>query len=278
MNIIIFGSNGMLGNYIKSFLKEYNIISLTRKEYDIMELNTLSLEKLLNNYNINKNTIIINCAGVIPQRNNNNNTNNKKYILVNTLFPILLSNICKTYNSKFIHITTDCVFSGIKGLYKEKDEKDENNIYGITKNLGELCDGTIIRTSIIGEEINNKKSLLEWVIKQKGKIINGYNNHYWNGITCLELSKIIKKIIKTNNFWKGIRHIYSPNITSKYELVSIINEIYKLNITINKYNTEKTINKTLSTIYNTNQTFNIPNLKIQIQELYKYNITEIQII
>ena len=50
-----------------------------------------------------------------------------------------------------IHVTTDCVFSGKDGNYNENSIHDETNDYGISKSLGELCDTTIIRTSIIGE-------------------------------------------------------------------------------------------------------------------------------
>ena len=236
-SIILFGSNGMLGNYIYSYFKnKYKMISLIRKDYDIENLNIDSLELLLVSKKINNETLIINCAGVIPQRNNDNYN---KYIKVNTLFPIFLSNISEKYKSKFIHITTDCVFSGKKGNYTENDIKDETNIYGVSKSLGELFNGTIIRTSIIGEEKYNKKSLLEWIISKKNSKINGYSNHYWNGVTCLQLSEIINSIIINNYYWKGVRHIFSPKSVSKYELVNMINNIYNLNITINKYSAEK---------------------------------------
>ena len=67
---------------------------------------------------------------------------------------------------------------------------------------------TIIRTSIIGHEINHKKSLLEWIISNKNKEINGYRNHLWNGVTCLTLAKIIKNMIDDNIFGKVYVHIY----------------------------------------------------------------------
>ena len=169
-----------------------------------------------------------------------------------------------------IHITTDCVFSGKDGNYNENSIQDEINDYGLSKSLGELCNATIIRTSIIGEEINNKRSLLEWVKSNKNKEINGFNNHYWNGVTCLELSKIIYQIINKQLFWDGVRHIYSPNSVSKYELVSLINTIYNLNIKINKINTNETVDKTITS--NKEIIFNIPDLSIQIQELKNYTM------
>lgn len=269
MKIFIFGSNGMLGNYVKSFLSnKYEIISLTRKDYDLNNLSIISLDNLLINKKISTNDIVINCAGVIPQSSQQRGLSTKLYFTINSLFPVILSQLCDKYNSKMIHITTDCVFSGKDGNYNEKSIHDEINDYGLSKSLGELCNATIIRTSIIGEEINNKRSLLEWVKSNKNKEINGYDNHYWNGVTCLELSKIIYQIINKQLFWDGIRHIYSPNSVSKYELVSLINNIYDLNIKINKINTNVTVDKTITT--NKEIIFNIPDLSIQIQELKNY--------
>ena len=174
MKIFIFGSNGMLGNYVKSYLsKNYNIISLTRKDYDLNNLSIDTLDSLLKNKNISENDIIINCAGIIPQSSKQRNIDTRLYFKINSLFPIILSQICNKYKSKMIHITTDCVFSGKDGNYNETSIHDEINDYGMSKSLGELCDATIIRTSIIGEEINNKRSLLEWVKSNKNGEING---------------------------------------------------------------------------------------------------------
>jgi dTDP-4-dehydrorhamnose reductase len=271
MKVFIFGSDGMLGNYVKSYIShhmssQYRVIPLTRSDYDLSTLSVESLESLLiDNKNMNEGDIVINCAGVIPQASNQRDLNARLYFVINSIFPIILSMICDKYNCKMIHITTDCVFSGKDGNYDENSIPDETNDYGISKSLGDLSKATIIRTSIIGEEIKNKRSLLEWVKSNSNKEINGYINHMWNGITCLELAKIIYHIIENNMYWTGIRHIFSPRSVSKYELVSMINEIYELDITVKKFNTKTEINKTLSTIHN--QMFDIPDLQEQIKEL-----------
>lgn len=273
MKIFIFGSNGMLGNYVKTYLssnKIYEIICLTRQDYDISKLSIDSLSELLNTKNLNENDIVINCAGVIPQASKQRTIDTRNYFQINSLFPVILSQICEKIGAKMIHITTDCVFSGKDGNYNENAIHDETNDYGMSKSLGELCKATIIRTSIIGEERNNKRSLLEWVRSNTENVINGYTNHTWNGITCLQLSEIIYTIILENLFWEGIRHIFSPKSVSKYELVSIINKVYDLNITINEYTTENKIDKTISTIYDNNKLFDIPDLTIQIQNLKDY--------
>lgn len=267
--LIIFGANGMLGRYFTTYFKnKLNVIPITRKDFEISVDNISKIEEVFTTYSIDNNTCIINCIGLIPQRVNNKDSMN--YYTINTIFPLALANLSKKYNCKLICPTTDCVYSGKKGKYIETDISDEINPYGLSKSLGEPNYGTIIRTSIIGEEINNKKSFLEWVKNSKGTI-NGWDNHLWNGITCLQYCKIIEKIINENLFWVGVRHIYSPEIKSKYELSCIIRDVYKLDIEIIRVLSDKIIDKTLCSIYDINM-FNIPSLEQQLNELYKFKI------
>jgi dTDP-4-dehydrorhamnose reductase len=266
MRILLFGSNGMLGTYLHKYLSSfYEVIHINRDIFDIENDNDEKLYTIIFN-NSTIPSVIINAAGVIPQRNINNIS---KYIKVNTLFPHKIQYIIKDKNIPFIHITTDCVFSGNLGNYNESSIKDSDTLYGVSKALGEPNDACIIRTSIIGLENDNKKSFIEWVISNKNKSINGYINHMWNGITCLTLSKIIKYMIENNLYWKGVKHIYSPNSVSKYELCKIINNIFKLNINITEYYTD-ICDRTLSSIAPLE--YKINDIKTQINELYEFKI------
>ena len=260
MKIILFGSNGMLGNYVNKYLSQFYVVScLDRTIFDIETAEWDKLEDIIHSIS-NNDDVVINCSGAIPQQK----CNIRKYITLNTLFPHKLNEIVKKYDLKFIHITTDCVFSGTDGNYDETSKHDAQDIYGITKSLGEDKSICILRTSIIGEEIHNKNSLIEWVISQKNGEIDGYENILWNGVTCLQLAKIIGEVIHNNNYWYGVRHIFSPTTVSKYELCCYINDIYELNIIINKeYNHYK--NMTISSIYDIDN-FNIPIIRDQIFE------------
>lgn len=222
MRVFIFGASGMLGTYLVRYLKNfYEVISITRNEINLNEDFSLITKK----YKFNSDDVIINAAGIIKQRN----YSPQELIRVNSLFPHFLS----TIDCNVIHITTDCVFSGKKGSYNEQSFHDCLDDYGKSKSLGENNLLTIIRTSIIGEELQNKKSLVEWIKSNKNTKINGYINHFWNGVTCLELSKYIFTIIESGDYWKGIRHCFSLDTVSKYQLVSYINQIYELNNTVN---------------------------------------------
>lgn len=266
MKIILFGSNGMLGNYLKIYLSSFHDIScIDRKIFDIESCHWEKLETLLKKEIIDKDTIIINCAGAIPQQK----CNIRKFITLNTLFPHKMNEISEKHGIKCIHITTDCVFSGKDGNYTENCKHDAEDIYGISKSLGEQNSMCIIRTSIIGEELTNKNSLIEWLIKQKNGVINGYENVIWNGVTCLQLAKIIATVISNNEYWCGVRHIFSPNTVSKYELCQYINEIYNLNINIVR-EMDQCKKMNLSSVFNMN--YVLPEIKEQIKEQYLFKI------
>jgi dTDP-4-dehydrorhamnose reductase len=267
MKILLFGSTGMLGCYVNLVLgKTYNVKCINRINYDIENDSFEKLEEILTS-NLQKNDIIINCAGIIPQKYKKDDY--KTFILVNTLFPHKLNEFANKHEYKFIHITTDCVYNGIKGNYCENDIHTANDIYGTSKSLGEPQNATIIRTSIIGEELLGKKSLIEWVKSNANSEINGYTNHYWNGVTCLTLANYIKSLIDNNTFWKGVKHVFSENIVSKYDLCCYINEIYNLNIKINKHEDFISKNMTLTGSIEINKS-----IYEQIRELSEFKINK----
>ncbi len=257
MKVFIFGASGMLGSYLTKYLQDYfEIVAITRKEIDLTDDFSLITKK----YKFNKSDVIINAAGIIKQRNYSLD----ELVKVNSLFPKFLS----TLNCNVIHVTTDCVFSGKDGSYNEDSYHDCLDDYGKSKSLGECENLTIIRTSIIGEEILNKKSLIEWVKSNTNTTINGYLNHFWNGVTCLELSKHILSIIKNKSYWKGVRHYFSPDTVSKYQLVSYVNEIYDLGNKVNPVMSEY-CDRSLSTKYNSPVELTI---REQLLELKNFSI------
>ena len=265
MKIFVLGYTGMLGRYVYTYLKSEgynNIIGLSRKELDAANVT----KEQLNSISFTKNTVIINCMGVIKQRKG---VSNLEFIQVNSVFPYLLSNLCKKTGSKLIQISTDCVYSGAKGNYNESSEHDAKDIYGITKSLGEPEDATIIRTSIIGEEVNQSRSLLEWVKSNKDKEVSGFTNHVWNGITCLQFAKICKYIIDNKFFWRGVKHIISPNSITKSHLVKLISKVYNLDVKVNPCTTDVSCDRTLSSIRN-DVSINIPDLETQLIEMKNF--------
>lgn len=260
MKILIVGSTGMLGSTLKEYFKSvnYNVLTLDRYDLDLADCSRVELEEKI----IEKGCdILINCAGLIKQRKG---VSTADFISVNSLLPHRMSDICEKEDIKMIHFTTDCVFDGKIGDYTENDTHSVYDDYGRSKSMGEPKNCTVIRTSIIGEEEENKLSLLEWVKSNKGNEIDGYKNHLWNGLTCLQLSKLMKYIIDNDLYWDGVKHIFS-NQVNKYDLVKMINEIYELGIKIHPTNGPTLVNRTLDTVYDID-IFKIPNLYRQIKE------------
>ncbi len=243
--VCLIGSTGMLGSMLlyQLELSNLNVIAISRsinKKKDFFNLNGniifkegidvndfSSLISIFNKYPIK---LIINCAGLIKQKKDSKNE--KLIYLVNSIYPNKLSVAASLLNIKLIHISTDCVFSGDKGNYKENDELDAKDTYGISKALGEVSSKNCLtlRTSIIGHELNTKNSLLEWFLSQN-KSIKGYKNAIFSGFTNLELSKIIIRIIQDFPNLSGLYNIASSPI-SKYDLLKLIAYKYEKNIEI----------------------------------------------
>ena len=82
-------------------------------------------------------------------------------------------------------MSTDCVFSGRRGGYTEKDFRDGETFYDRSKALGELEDdkNITLRNSIVGPDINpNGIGLFNWFMHQKDQV-NGFSNTMWTGQT-----------------------------------------------------------------------------------------------
>lgn len=281
--ILILGSGGMLGHLLFLFFlnkekfqtfgvirKPNNVFKNHKKNLFFCDLsNFLNIKKILKKYNPD---FVINCCGIIKQNINDNY--DKEYILkINSHLPQFLNYNINFFKYKLIHISTDCIFAGDKGNYDDNDVSDATDIYGISKRLGEvISEKTLtLRTSIIGHEISNKKSLLEWFLQKKKKSkIQGYTNAYFSGLTTLELSKIIFQIVSKKKIINGIFNVSSQKI-SKYHLLKKINKIYKKNIFIlktNRYKIDRSLN---SKSFKNKFKIKIKNWDTMIKEMRNFN-------
>lgn len=244
--VLVFGSNGMAGHMIVKYLKtisEYEITTVARENahYSIDVENLDELNKVIND--TLETHVVINCIGVLlPDADKDP----KRTVYLNGFLPHYLA-----YKySRVIHISTDCVFDGKRGyMYGEKDLPNESSLYGRTKALGELKThkDTTIRVSIIGPEIksNNRSGLFNWVINEAPETMSGWTNALWNGITTLQLAKVIHQCIDEDIFSSGIIQPSSP-VISKAELLQLIVNVFDLNKKVKFEEGPKTVNKCLS--------------------------------
>lgn len=265
MKIFVLGGKGMLGRYVSTYFKleGHNVVDITRKELDVIHLREEELRAKLFFLGLRKGDVIINCIGMIKQRSD---ASDLDFIYINSMFPHILANVCENEGCKMIHPTTDCVYDGLLGRYTEDILHNALDVYGKSKSLGEPKNATVIRTSIIGEEIGQARSLVEWIKSNKDGEVNGYTNHYWNGVTCLQFAKSCKEIIDDNKFWKGVKHVYS-NTVSKFELVKMVSHIYDLNINVKPFKTSLNCDRSLSSKY---ATLVVPPLITQIEEMKEF--------
>jgi dTDP-4-dehydrorhamnose reductase len=180
---------------------------------------------------------IINCVGIIKQRLEA--TSPIPSITINSLLPHKLAVIATEWGGRVIHFSTDCVFSGKRGAYVETDQSDAEDFYGRTKFLGEVAgeNALTLRTSIIGRELVEHRSLLDWFLAQNHKSVRGYRRTVYSGITTNEMAEVVTLIIRDYPALSGLYQIASEPI-SKYDLLCMLRDAYKLDVEIVSDNSE----------------------------------------
>jgi dTDP-4-dehydrorhamnose reductase len=270
LKILIIGGQGMAGHMIKNYLERdrscdiWYTIRGKPKEEKAISLDITNESKTRKTLGEIKPDIVINAVGLL---NAQTDQSVKEAIYVNSLFPHKLAEYGKELGFRLIHISTDCVFSGEKGGYTEKDEKDGTTVYAKTKSLGEIDDERhlTIRTSIIGPELKtNGIGLFHWFMQQKGEIC-GYRQVYWNGVTTLELAKVVQWVL--HQPINGLVHLASSEKISKYQLLLLIQLVFKKHDVLIKPDDKIKSDKSL---LNTRDDFSykVPSYKKMIEELY----------
>jgi len=255
MKIAVLGQNGMLGHMVENVFKSdlhLGVSGFGRAALDVYPRTLNHLGTKLSGLFGMDTDYVINCIGAIkPIFDNKADISTPIY--TNAVFPHQLATWGELTNTKIIHITTDCVFSGYAGQYTEQSPHDALDVYGKSKSLGEPENAMVIRTSIFGPESGGRKrSFLEWVKSQNGKTVKGFTNHYWNGLTTLELAKGLLDIVTSDVWTNGLFHVFSEDV-SKFDMVSQIAEAYNIDLAIEPFETDLCIDRTLRTVEDLNE-------------------------
>jgi dTDP-4-dehydrorhamnose reductase len=174
---------------------------------------------------------IVNCVGVIKQRDAAKNA--VPSISINSLLPHRLAEAAAEWGGRLIHFSTDCVFSGRNGMYTESDEPDALDLYGRSKFLGEVAAGNALtlRTSIIGRELAEFQSLLEWFLARRGLQVQGYRKALYSGVTTNYLAGLVGEIIGKHPELQGLYQVAADPI-GKYDLLCLIRRVFRLDVEI----------------------------------------------
>lgn len=240
-SVLILGASGMLGHTLLSRLfysKRYEIRATARKTgalarffpNEIMHAivggvdadNFDSIVKVMGEF---KPDCVINCIGIIKQLSAS--AEHIPALSVNSLFPHRLAMLCKAVDARLIHISSDCVFDGMKGNYVETDTSNASDLYGRTKFLGEVASYQhciTLRTSIIGHELGTSYGLVEWFLSQTAEV-NGFTRATFSGFPTNELADIIINYVIPDTKLHGLYHVSSDPIC-KYELLGMIARQY----------------------------------------------------
>jgi len=236
VRILILGGDGMLGHQVFMELRQRHDARVTLRQplaaysatglfdtgnaFDGIDVRSFErIERVLSQF---KPQAVVNAVGIVKQRPESEDA--IVSLEVNSLLPHRLAIACHAVSAQLVHLSTDCVFSGDRGSYREEDRPDPSDLYGRSKLLGEVSGegGITLRTSMIGLGLNRKTSLIDWFITQKGRI-TGYRKAIFSGFTTRELARIIAHLIERHPQASGLYHTSAAPI-SKYELLTGLRE------------------------------------------------------
>jgi dTDP-4-dehydrorhamnose reductase len=248
MKILVTGGAGMLGHKVFQVLRRrfartlctvredmrrapFDRVELLQGDdivsgVDVTDFNALeaTLSALRPDY-------VVNCVGVIKQRTEA--ISPIPSITINSLLPHKLAQMAARWGGRIIHFSTDCVFSGKRGWYTEEDPSDAEDLYGRSKFLGEVvvANALTLRTSIIGRELVEHRSLLDWFLAQNHKTVHGYRRVIYSGVTTNYLAELVASIIQEQPELNGLYQVTTEPI-SKYDLLCRLREAYGLDVWI----------------------------------------------
>lgn len=271
MKILVLGSTGMAGHMVTTYLTEkgYTVDNLASGQpFDkkTISLDVTKKEQFEDFLNSKKYDVIVNCIGILVQKSEERKDLST---YLNSFLPHLLEAKYKDTNTKIIHLSTDCVFSGKSAPYDENSPYDGEHFYDRTKAIGEIINNKDLtfRMSIIGPEIaENGIGLFNWFCKQRGEIF-GYTKTVWTGVTTLELSRAIDEAIKQN--LTGLYHLVPQKNISKFDLLRLFKEVFKRDDITIKPKDNQPSDKSL---VNTRKDFNfeVPDYSIMLEEMREW--------
>ncbi len=281
MKVLILGGTGMLGHQLtKSFQNHFDTYATVRHEGDNLvpfSLGSSRIKKGVDAFNIDSIVgafsevcpqVVINCIGIVKQLPSAKDP--IASLQVNALFPHQLAQLCAASKSRLIHLSTDCVFSGNKGMYQESDSPDPVDLYGHTKLLGEVYmpNSLTLRTSLIGRQLSRRTGLVEWFINCQERKVKGYTNAIFSGLTTSAMGSILIEVIEEHPSLAGLYHVSSKPI-SKYELLARLRGYFRLDVEIETFSNICCDRSLDSTRFRSATGIHIPEWDLMLDEAFR---------
>jgi UDP-4-amino-4,6-dideoxy-N-acetyl-beta-L-altrosamine transaminase/dTDP-4-dehydrorhamnose reductase len=240
--MLITGVSGLLGNNLAYYFKDqYTILGIfcnhpvsisgiQTQKCDLSFINPL--KKVIQNFNP---SIIIHCASLanVDQCEKFPEITHK----INVLATKNIVDIIAEKEIKLVYISTDSVYNGVKGNFLESDKINPLNYYGLSKYEGELevqrkDNFIILRTNLFGWNIQEKKSLGEWILEElkANRRIKCFRDVLFSSIYTFDLARVIDISLKNNI--TGIYNCGGSDSCSKYEFALKIADLFGFDRTL----------------------------------------------
>nr|WP_255475277.1 SDR family oxidoreductase [Herbaspirillum sp. CAH-3] len=234
--IVVLGASGMLGNAMFRLLSdvpEFDVTGALRAASGVKNFDQNLREKLVAGIDVENPDslarlfaqtapdVVINCVGLVKQLADADDP--LAAIPINALLPHRLARLCELAGARLVHVSTDCVFAGDRGNYRESDFADATDLYGRSKYLGEVRErdnAITLRTSIIGRELNSAHGLIDWFLAQQGSV-RGFRRAIFSGLPTVELARVVRDYVIPRPELHGLYHVASAPI-SKLDLLHLV--------------------------------------------------------
>lgn len=241
MKVLVLGATGMLGSTVFRVFSadpSHEVWGTVRavavlprfpekdRPHLLTGVDALDHDSLVSVFDRVRPEVVINGVGLIKQLADADDP--LVALPVNALLPHRLARLCGLVGARLIHVSTDCVFSGRKGMYVEGDPSDAEDLYGKSKYIGELHDldhAITLRTSIIGHEQNSAHALVDWFLSQQGRV-RGFTRAVFSGLPTVELARVMKDVVLPRPDLKGLYHVAATPI-DKYRLLNLVAAQYR---------------------------------------------------
>lgn len=247
MRVLVLGAGGMLGHKVWQSLRgrpRTEAFATARAPYERYErLGLFDPDRFLGGIDAEQFAtveraladiapdVVVNCIGVVKQLPGAQDP--VTAIALNALFPHQLAGACSQVGARLVHISTDCVFNGYRGMYTEEDDPDAVDLYGRSKLLGEVTgQGSItLRTSMIGRELTGTHGLVEWFLAQNGSSVRGYRRAMFSGLPTITLANVIIDVIERHPELSGLYHVAADPI-DKFSLLRLLAEAFHRDVVV----------------------------------------------
>jgi dTDP-4-dehydrorhamnose reductase len=245
MKILVLGVTGMLGNAVLRLFAQDRVhqvfgsirstgaLRLLPRELHsnvICGVDVENIDSLTRLFAVVQPDVVINCVGLVKQLTEADDP--LAAIPINALLPHRLARLCEVAGARLLHMSTDCIFSGAKGMYTEADASDAKDLYGRSKYLGEVDypHAITLRTSIIGHELDGARSLIGWFLAQEGSV-KGYKRAIFSGLPTVEIARLIRDYVIPHPELYGVYHVSAEPI-NKFDLLTLVAQTYGKTIDI----------------------------------------------